>query len=261
MLSKPYVGVTGITSEDEARQVQEFFFHAGYDDKSTHMPMIGILASYKTLHEQSENKRYPTIHNVPKILRQIDNKIFRVVHYHTREHATLYDQVEMFGEFHDHSLLDGLQLNVVWPFPKEVERIKSSFPGLRLVLWINETMMGTGVPAEVLVRLREYRGFVDYFLLDPSGGHSKEFRIADVAEWYLDIDSSLPWSIGGIAGGFSAGNVEEKVRDFSLSLGRNSFSIDAEGLLRDKVGKGFGNDKLNLKKTHDYIRAAALLLK
>lgn len=65
MVSKPYVGVTGLTTREEVESTIREFEQAGYTLNSGHLPMIGFLVSQKTLHgEPTSNRRYPKIEDL-----------------------------------------------------------------------------------------------------------------------------------------------------------------------------------------------------
>lgn len=55
-------------------------------------------------------------------------------------------------------------------------------------------------------------------------------------------------------------NMGEVIGGFIKSVGTNDFSICAEGKLRDKVGKHWGQDNLNNEKMKKYVIEAKKVL-
>jgi len=131
MKAKPYVGITGIVSSEEARDVKNSFYNAGFSMDTSHIPMVGVLASYKSLREKPTTRRYPKINSLPDLFRATKGKTLNMVHYNSRELNTLFSQVrEIFEreEIYRESLCRALQLNIPWPDIHQVGKIKEHFP-------------------------------------------------------------------------------------------------------------------------------------
>jgi phosphoribosylanthranilate isomerase len=148
----------------------------------------------------------------------------------------------------------GFQLNITWPEPKALERYKTRahFNNKTIVLQCGNKALEVcrNDPIELVMRLQEYEGLIDYVLIDPSGGHGQEFNVPVAMDYFAKLDR-LPWLGFGIAGGLHAGNLD---RLSSLVAEYSDFSIDAEGRLRDS------QDDLNIEAARAYLQAADNLL-
>lgn len=80
--NKAYVGITGPTTVKEVKDICNEFSQAGYHAKSvmgnsrgnstktSHIPMLGFLVSYKTLSGQpTQNRRYPPVCELSELLK------------------------------------------------------------------------------------------------------------------------------------------------------------------------------------------------
>jgi hypothetical protein len=265
MKTKPYVGITGVTSQKEMREVAEEFKTVDYTLQTPHIPMVGVLVSYKTLnHQQTNNLRYPELHQVPGILVEGMGKVFPMIHYNSRKTDTLADQISsLFGGIYDIGLCRGLQLNIPWPNIAQVREIKKRFPLMKIVFQLSKSAMEGLHPEKIGERIKEYDESIDYVLIDPSGGRGKELQL-NSDQKYLQIDSLLqeemPDITIGFAGGLSGDNVSEKVNKIIEARLTTNFCIDAEGKLRDKFSDRNGDDKLNIDKVRMYLQSASSAL-
>ncbi len=253
--SKPYVGVTGFMTPEEVRVVSD-----GYSRNDTEL-MVGILMSSKTL--RGKPNRYPN--KYPK--REEINKIFQprvglahYIHYSTDnpEHLAV-ELMAMIGMFGQESVsngndeLCGFQLNVFWPTPEAIEDFRKMCFGTRrfsIILQVGANALSAmdRSPERVAAKLKEYRGLVEYVLIDPSGGTGRPLKVDHMRNYVRAIrDTDPPFGIG-IAGGLCAealqGEVADLIREFP------GLCIDAEGKLRDP------DDNLDIEKTRSYLEKA-----
>ena len=236
---------------------------------SPHMPMLGFLVSYKTLAQGRNpgNLRYPELSDLSPLLEAAKDKAFVTIHYNTRNREGLSDEVHALLE-HDkiseRELCDGLQLNVTWPDPVQVREIKDRYPELKLIISLSRDAMGLPAnpipPKEIAERASVYSDAADYVLVDPSGGWGIPFDADHAASVYEALSDYVP-AARGFAGGLSGENARETVSRLSEALGSVDFSIDAESLLRDPVGPGYGNDILNQGKVHSYLTGVSRVLR
>ncbi|MBW3017460.1 hypothetical protein KY316_03730, partial [Candidatus Woesearchaeota archaeon] len=141
MGAKAYVGITGAATASEAKSICSEFSDAGYSMQSRHIPMLGFLASYKTLNGQkTQNRRYPLIETLPELMRATDGRVFTMVHYNSREMYNLSDQVAQLFE-NLNTLCSAIQLNIIWPDIMQVGKIKEKFPGMHIVFQASHTAM------------------------------------------------------------------------------------------------------------------------
>ncbi|MGK0209237.1 MAG: hypothetical protein ACI83O_000507 [Patescibacteria group bacterium] len=256
MKSKPYIGVTGATSIAESLFLTEVFKQNNYTLKTPHIPMLGFLASHKTLNKiEVSNRRYPQIEKIPKLLETTDRKVFTTIHYNTREKETLSDQIsELFSGIYQNGLCQGLQTNIVWPESQQLQRIKGKFPDMKIILQLSHTAMKDRSPEEIADQVANYSDTISYTLVDPSGGRGLPFNIEDSVEIYKAIQERNPNLRIGVAGGFTARNTIQRNIDLTHHLQTANYSIDAEGGLRDKITDKYGDDTFNYGKSLAYIK-------
>ena len=251
---KTYVSVTGITTKADLEGVASAFKEAGYSvGASGHVPVVAFLSSYKTINdEETKNKRFPKKEMLAELL-EVDSKVLKAVHYNTRELSDLPKQI---NKATGNGYFDLIQLNIVWPDPRDVRKIKESRERTGIILQVsNESMKGLTV-REIANKILLYLG-VDHVLIDPSRGRGIDFDIEHSAALYSAIKEVRPAISIGFAGGLCGDNVEQITKALVKRLGTTDFSTDAEGKLRDKINDDFfGNDTLNLDKVENYVQNA-----
>ncbi len=251
MNAKPYVGVTGPVSVGEVECLVGKFFRAGYSFDSPHMPMIGFLVSSETLEGKTVNRRYPPIDELNLLVSLTIGKALPMIHYRSREGKTLYDQVsKVFNGLYEEGLCRAIQFNINWPDIHQIELVKDKFPEMQIVFAATSGVMKGGTPQEVVKRIGEYEKLLDYILIDPSGGKGSEFDVKTSLEFHKELQTQIPTSTVGFAGGFTGENVGRIVSEIRDVLGSSDFCIDAEGGLRDKVTSAFGDDTFNVEKVN-----------
>lgn len=226
--SIPYIGVTGLTSKDEVKQVVSLFEENPF---SFHIPMLGFLVSYKTLnHLPTENKRYPKMEDLPGLLMSLKGKkVFPTIHYNSREKG-LFNQVSsIFGSgIYQEKLCLGLQLNIPWPDLNELKVIKSVYPELKIIFQASKEVTSSEPIDYIADRLSSYSPFLDYVLLDPSAGKGLEFDLDLSYKIYQEIKGKSPNLTIGFAGGLTGENVFSRIKSLEKALGTSEFSFDSE---------------------------------
>jgi hypothetical protein len=213
------------------------------------MLMIGALATMKTMFGLRNKwpNRYQTIDKIADIF-PAHPLALNLIHYNTKELGTLTDQLVTMTGFGGKNL-HGFQLNIAWPPPTALIAYRERCPAKQIVLQVggHALEMVDRSPAKLAERAAEYEEFIEYVLLDPSGGYGRLFD----PEYARDCLSALRaknLKIGlGIAGGLSSATlrlVEPLAAEFA------DLSIDAEGRLRDE------NDLLNVAEAKNYLREA-----
>lgn len=262
-----YVGVSGVATVEEAEKVVEAFGACTNFGKNwAYAPMIGFQVSYKSLeYGYSEgNIRVPRLDALPGILKAVEGKVFTTLHYYTKSEAGLLREIGKLmntgGGIYYRVLVGGLQINGVLPSPKRIESIKSAFPELKLTLQLSPKSIGSAPVEDVARRLAREYPTIDYVLIDSSMGAGKEIDTGNAADIYQTLRDNKVESRIVFAGGLNGDNVSDKIEDIAGRIGTNDFSIDAEGGLRDRVGEGYGNDRLNMEKVRTYLRSASRAL-
>ena len=257
--SKPYVGVCGVSSVEEAKDVVQLIRSSGFTLQTDHIPMMGFQVSWKSMDFgfSEGNRRVPHLNQLPLILKEVKGEVFSTLHYYTKRPEQLVHELGRLME-HDgiyvNGLVDGVQLNRVFPRPYEIKVLKDIYPELKIILQVYPDPDSTKQLAKNLAR--EY-GQLDYIILDYSHGKGVELDTAQISLSYRTIRDSGFGAGVVFAGGLTGDNIKAKVAQLSEAVGSYDFSIDAEGGLRDKVGEGYGNDVLNLGKVASFLRGAS----
>jgi len=262
MKSKPYVGVTGPVSKEEVLSICNLFEDFGFYDNSSVRPMVGILASYKTLNKiRIENKRYPELRLISELTKEMKSGTFRTIHYNTRDFESLAEQISrlIYSPYHKRSL-DGIQLNMIYPPINQIEKIKKEFPKLEIIFQANSGVLNSGSEKEVAKSIKNYNGLIDYILIDASGGKGENLNIQYSTNLANEIKYLNPNINIGFAGGFKGSNAKANCRNLISKCENFSFSIDAEGGLRDKLSEKYGDDLLNMNKVKEYIQSVSSIL-
>lgn len=263
MVSRPYVGVTGLVSRREISEVRDEFRSAGYGLHTQHIPMMGFLVSYKTLNgQETQNRRYPKFTDLHNLLEHVPSEVMPMVHYNSRELDTLPEQVaQVFSDIYRDSLCNALQLNIPWPCVAHVRKVKNKFPGMRIAIQLSQKAMADFDPQGLADKLGTYGKDVDYALIDPSGGRGLDFDLEKSIAVYKELRVVFPDLVVGFAGGLTGDNVEPKAKGIISSVKEDGFCIDAEGGLRDKLSQEYGDDVLNIPKVRSYLQASSAVLR
>jgi len=263
MNTKPYIGITGPITIQEAKRITEEFADAGYTMQSSHVPMLGFLVSEKTLHGQpTKNRRYPPINSLSALLKSTSGKVLNMIHYNSRQRDELATQVaQIFREIYEVGLCRALQLNIVWPDISQVQRIKEEHPEIKIVFQASHKSIDGNTPTQLARKIGNYGNSIDYILIDPSGGRGMSFDLATVSPIYRELRSKLPEINLGFAGGFTGQNVGPRVREIIEEIREETFCIDAEGGLRDKITDNYGDDTLNIEKVRMYVQETSTVLR
>jgi hypothetical protein len=263
MKAKPYVGITGPTSLVETICLCDAFKEAGFSISTSQIPMIGLLASYKTLNGIGvNNRRYPRFEHLLPLLSRANRDVFPMIHYNTRDNDTLSQQISrLFDGVYDEGLCRALQLNLAWPDISEVEKIMNIFPQMQIVFQASSAIMEeVSDTTQLAKRIAEYRDFISYILIDPSGGRGKVFNVESSVNVYQELVERCPDLTIGFAGGFTGENAASRIEKIRKEVGKD-FCIDAEGGLRDKLSEEYGDDTLNMKKVESYLNGASTILR
>jgi hypothetical protein len=254
---RPYVGITGPVTVAEVKAILDEFLSAGITKNTKHIPMVGFLASYKTLNGQKvKNRRYPPIEDIPKLIDETAFRVLPMVHYNSRETGTLATQItKVFENIPEH--YHNLQLNIPWPDIAQVGLIKDQFPDMQIVFQASGKAMKGKTPRQIAEGVVEYGDSISYILIDPSGGRGLPFDMESSSEIYSELRGQCPDLTIGFAGGFTGENVAVRLQQLITATKGSDFCIDAEGGLRDKVTEAYGDDLLNMEKARAYLQAAS----
>ena len=235
----PYIGITGFMTRYEVLSVL-----SSYPLHAPRKVMIGVLASLKSLRGEINKRpmRYPKAEEIKNIF--IEHPLaLNLIHYNTKEPDTLLSQLLKMTEFGGPNF-HGFQLNMAWPVLKTLKLYKKQHPEKQIVLQVGHKAMELVMksPSILANHVERYEGFVDYVLLDPSGGLGKPFDVEEMRK-YLEAISSRNLEIGLVV----AGGLSPTTLDTIEPLIKTNISSDAEGRLRNK------DDSLDLIVAIQYL--------
>ncbi len=262
---KPYIGVTGITQVKEAKTIAQAFITEGLTSHdSTHKGMVGLLASQRTLSSRATSgERYPNIPLVREIFTVTQGITFNTLHYTTSTPDDLSRQTDLLigrtGLYADR-LCDGIQLNLAWPPPQEIARIRDSFPNLKVILQLGPRVLSEKTPEAIAEGLSAYEELIDYALIDPSGGRGMIFETNRVTPIHNQIRDAFPSLPVVFAGGFDAKNIRTRLWLLFQAVGSSNFGVDAEQGIRIQK-QGQPETTISLTKTTRYIHHATIFFK
>lgn len=265
---KPYIGVTGIDQVSEAEAIAQTFINEGLTQPdSTHTGMVGLLVSPGTLrHPTIGTVKHPALAAIRQIFEATNGKAFNTLHYSTYDESRLSQQLQTLldptGLYAD-QLCQGIQLNIAWPPPAEVEKTRGMFPDIKIILQLGPRVLSEKSAEDIAAGLLPYKELIDYALIDPSGGRGMIFETKTVTPIYNHIKDVYPDLPMVFAGGFNARNVRTRIWLISQLIGPRDFGdfgIDAEKGLRVQKWSQDTTD-ISIEKTTRYIRNAAIFFR
>lgn len=244
---KAYIGITGFMDRDEVGIVLEMM-----PQYSKKLLMVGVLVNDRTIQcLDTRGGRHPSIKNIKNIL-VYHPLVLNMIHFYTKDADTLCDQLIKLTELGGPNL-HGFQFNMIWPPIDEIKKYRSKYPNHAIVLTIDGRALNQIENSNTFLvsKISEYKGLIDYILLDKSCGYGIPLDIKFMRE-YIHILHTIDFVADSsvkivIAGGLNAKvleTIEQLIKDFP------DLSIDAENNLRNK------DDSLNLRLTQDYLYRA-----
>lgn len=268
--SKPYIGITGITTTEEANDLKNSLSGLNLSASSTPRLMLGILASLKTVSGLSTpNKRYPTVADLPKITELCNIFSFTTLHYNSNVRENLADQISRLLTLVPYA--QGVQLNIRTPDISEIKKINSLHPDLEIILQVNFSSLkqafGNQSAISAVSYISNYAPYIHHALLDLSGGRGTPLDTS----WALEVLDRLQDTpsarsvLPGLAGGFGPTKETEDSLNILHHSAKSLFSIDAESLVRrptiNPIPSERFQDDLDLQKSINYLTVASRILK
>ncbi len=253
-MKRPYIGITGFTAKDEvaAALSQIKAYPGGFGE---YLFMNGVLVSHGTLkglpHKNPQlQKRYPEASRSGRLFPDSED-VLNLYHYNT-PHRQFVPELEKLIQYGG-AYLDGFQLNLAWPDPRELQKFREAGHAQTIVLQIGKHAFAKvdNDPKKLTEKIKaEYIDLVDYILLDPSGGWAKELDV-DVMRGYIrELYHQLIQEriMIGFAGGITWYNQPKIVVPLVSEF--KGLSMDLEGSVRDKK-----SDELLFTEVHKVIEA------
>ncbi|MFT7616000.1 MAG: hypothetical protein ACI8Y7_000828 [Candidatus Woesearchaeota archaeon] len=242
---KNYIGITGYKTPQEVDIASSLYQKHKLPDNLT--AMIGILSSHDLVQSPTiESGRFPATNMIPAIARAAPSWTLPMIHYQAKSSQDMVtDLTTMLSGIYDSC--KAVQLNMTWPDPSAVRKLKSTFPDLDIVLPVIPGSLRNLQPTQIADKMSEYAGSVSYFLYDPSEGAGLEFDVEKAITVMQAVQEKLPGVNIGAAGGLDQHNVFGKVTGIKKHI--DDFFIDAEGRLMP-------NATLDMKLCEGYISEA-----
>jgi hypothetical protein len=246
---KPYIGITGIKTLSESQTLVRAMHEMGFP--LSHHLMLGGLASYKGLRQGYVSD--PAQYVMPAELNGAligDRQVMNIVHYNSRYE----DVLEQIREVMDIvGLADGIQLNIPWPEPDLLRQLRAETASI-VILQVSATASEDvhHDPGLIAARLGEYEGFIDYALIDPSGGTGRAFEpeyAQSVLRSLVASGLDIKW---GVAGGLGTGKLSGLEPLLQIY---GDLSWDAQARMRTADGQ-----RLDLAACEAYLREGVAML-
>jgi len=256
---KPYVGISCVTSRDEANAVAKQFLSSGFSrSNELYQGAIGYAMTWEMLRQKIPlGTRYVGVKGLPDIMMKNQNFGINVLHFvpEPGSYQDLLSDVTML--FLDSGLYTSeqcrvMQLNYGTCIAVEaLELIKNLLPELKIIFQVGRTDLENKDLDVTVKTLKKYSEYIDMFLIDPSQGTGREIDIKIIQKLIPLLQQECPFVGIGFAGGFSAENIQNRIQVFA-SLSSSLFAIDVESGVRSKV-----DDLLDFEKTQNFIQNSA----
>lgn len=228
----PYIGITDFTKKEEVWNMVNVFnnnFHSRFK-RRLH---VGVMMSYKTLNgiPTKWSNAFPPNHVVADIFVS-PREVYNCLHYADYDRSVGFandlTRAIKLGGF----LLDAVQLDMVWPDPREIgEALTESLIPIEVILQVGKNAMEEvdNDPEAVVKKLESYEGVFHRVLLDKSMGKGLGMDANALLPYARLIKQHFPKIGIGVAGGLGP-NTMELVRPIVEEF--PEVSIDAQGRLR-----------------------------
>eukprot|EP01101_Sappina_pedata_P011648 TRINITY_DN7862_c0_g1_i1.p1 TRINITY_DN7862_c0_g1~~TRINITY_DN7862_c0_g1_i1.p1 ORF type:complete len:296 (-),score=97.71 TRINITY_DN7862_c0_g1_i1:65-916(-) len=267
-----YVGLTGITSIEQATQLLQSFDSNPNPNK--HRAMFGYLITNDTVSngvcsESQKNKsRYPSIATLQSILDSypVSPHPMNTIHFESDHQDLFGDQmIELFekhlAKYYANGVCRAVQINIARPDLQQLDKVLSKFPELEIILQVRPEVLKTDGGSQrdsdaVVEILRPYadeivsgrtQPRIRHLLIDPSCGAGIEFDPAFCSNLHEAFKKAFPLVDIGFAGGLSTKNVTSKIEQLRSATGTCEFSVDIETGVRTEA------DELVIEKSIEYF--------
>ena len=228
-----YISVTDVRTAEQAERFRQAFLSAR-GAATGYKLGIGVMMSYNVLNGRPSRftNAFPRPDELSSIFRPNSSQL-NTLHYADYEgrdvKATLERVTRLCGPH-----LQALQLDMTWPDPNILARYRERHPNIELILQIGQPALDLvhGEPAQVLARVRAYRGIIANILLDGSIGTGKLLSEEACRPVFRALWDNLPEVELGIAGGLGPETLyllNSLLEDFP------GLSFDAQSRLRPSL--------------------------
>lgn len=192
--------------------------------------MVGTMTSYKVLNgiESKWTPIFPPPHTLKDIFAIKDKNIINCIHYADYEgHPDLAKTLKSVARLCGPNL-NAIQLDMVWPNPKELISFQKEYSGIGLVLQINKAAMTkcNNSPFAVAKKVRdEYSSLISHVLLDCSMGNNIPINARHTEDYIQALKTHAADVEIAIAGGLchrTLHTVAELITYYRVSLDAQS---------------------------------------
>ncbi len=249
----PYVGVTGITSPKEVKEILRII-PEGLQRKI----FLGTLVSQMTLEGKKNNipSRYPDMSILSDILVR-DERVAHIIHFSPGQQELSIESLRKIVRLGKGNI-DGIQLNMLWPNPVILSAFRKEYPSIKIILQVefieDIQKKRQRTVGNIANHASRYIGIVDYLLLDSSLGRHIPLNpnvVFPYVRYFSRNEHAFHMHIS-VAGGLSA----KRIKALKPLLSEHpNLSFDAESALRSS-----SLDVLSIGEVRRYLKRAAQLL-
>lgn len=227
----PFISITDFMTREQVYQMLAIARKYNGKDLATRKLGVGVMMSYKTLHELPTKwtDAFPRNHQIAGIFIN-DDLVFNVLHYADYTETDFAQSLQYARNWSGY-FLHAIQLDMIWPDPRVLADFRDKNRGIKIILQIGAKAFEQieNQPEKLLQKLKTYGKSLDYLLLDKSMGQGQPMD-ADFLMFFLDILSKARPDLGLIvAGGLGPDSlhlVEPIIAKYP------QVSLDAQGKLR-----------------------------
>ena len=248
---RPYIGITGFKTSEQVSRLAEVFAH-NRKPGSDRLLHVGVMMSYRTLNKLTSRftNVFPASDTVRDIFAVRHEGTYNCLHWADYVDDTEWTDLERAIDLCGPNL-DAVQLDMTWPLPTMINRVKDMFRGrsIEFILQIGKKAIeihhgDSGAIARVISL---YGDSIDRVLLDTSMGNGIGINHTVLADMAEAIESEAPYLGIVVAGGLGPGKTY-LLGDFAQ---RPGISIDAQAGLT--VGRTI-MDSLDLDLATQYLQ-------
>jgi hypothetical protein len=252
-----FIAVNGATTADEVKSViSEFGLRLAI---GTHSPVLGFLVSFSTLNGVSRFKdsRYPKFKDLPILLEAANGKACTVISYET-DFSKFHEDIKSIfthQEIYENGLCRAMKLNITWPLPEELRKIKEEFGELKIMVKTSMEMRGRQLDVkEAIGRTLEYEKSADYIIIDRPVSHNN--AVDHSLELYAELRRQGCFSPVGFSGEIDSRSAADLMKNLRNGSERN-ISITAQDRVRDNTTGYLSESTLNLEKVGCFIESTS----
>jgi hypothetical protein len=256
IMQKPYIGITDFMNASQIKSMCDVFIaHGGLGLQ--YRLMVGVMMSYKTLHEIPSrwNRIFPKKEDISEIFvpHPVLMNTLHYADYTGTDIASSLEQATLYGN----PFMNALQLDMIWPDPEIIREYKEKHPNIEIVLQTGRDALEIiqKDPERFVKKIDAYGDALDFILLDCSMGKGRGMNASFLARFVRALTEAKPMIGIAAAGGLGPDSihlVEPLIREFPR------LSIDAQGQMRSS---GNTMDPIEWDRVEIYLEKAIALFR